>query len=614
MASTRLTREEMEAELSALRADNQHLTNSLCALKVAFYNGYYRSNGVMVCFDIPTLERFYFDGHEGNLHFSEVERQRVLSACKDILFDPLGFPVAVYYKKSLHDEVKKFDVRLDPQNTTVRDVYKALVKLSPKTFPALVDDNAILPAFFNIIHGSIANLEPEGNEYYAREGDRSVYCEDPLQVWFPSQEDESDEDEDEDERPDILRCFFNFVGFGYNEAVEWLIGSNKTVYEVKEHLTFRIVNLTAEDIYLVYDDVILNTNYIFGDVVPDEATVAVYLHTAEDEDETDEAEYKETVRERLEHLIRVTDENNELPDGWDAQVTEYVDLFAPTPDTPWDAEDIPENELELLAEDYFKWMGYDSEQEMRPYLFKWIGRDTDTYVEVEIHRAQNVYEVKYYITEEEPNLNAEDIRLVYRDNILEDDEANFFDIVPRGASVQVFINGRGGGDKKRKLEEKLEDYKEKIQKQQQKVLPENNQYAKDVLPIVDFYTNGSGTSIQTRVNMLNSVESNALSDAYWNEEKGQVDRIVKSIGKHLVPQIKWLEDVRNQSDEARKLLILAVESAYVAEISDGRRADNSIFEGILESHISELENEAEIQRRVEQFTQSQTATAMDDDL
>ena len=211
MASTRLTREEMEAELATLRADNQRLTNSLFALQVAFFNGYYRSNGVMVCFDRDVLERLYFEGHyelehpeKVSVSFTEEEWQRVrrvfnghqelhdIKPCdtfkkfRDILFGTFGYPIVVYYKKSRNDEVVKFDVRLSARNTTVRDVYKALVKLSPTTFPRLVNGNAILPVFFEDIEDPIRRLRPVGNRHFALEAERSISHYEPLQVWFPS--------------------------------------------------------------------------------------------------------------------------------------------------------------------------------------------------------------------------------------------------------------------------------------------------------------------------------------------------------------------------------------------------------------------------------------------
>ena len=623
MASTRLTREEMEAELTALRADNQRLSNSLCALQIAFVQGHTRPKGVNVCFDIPALERFYFEGHEGDLHFSEAERQMVLTAfleqdlngirlnstCgvfNDILLDTLGFPVAVYYKRSRNDEVVKFDARLDPLNTTVRDVYKALVKLSPTTFPALVNDNALLPVFFAEIVIPITRLGTVGNRRYEREADRSVSRFDPLQVWFPAQEededesdeDESDEDEDEDETPEILRCFFNFVGFGNNETVEWLIHSHKTVYEVKESLTFRIDGLTAEDIYLVYDDFTLGINYIFGAVVPDNATVAVCLHTPEDEDESDDDEAL-TVRERLEHLIsRVADEHDELPDGWDAQITEYIDLFAPTPDTPWDAEDIPHNELELLAEDYFGWMGYNKEAETLPYLFRWIGRDTDTIMEVEIHRAQNVYEVKYYLTEEEPNLYAQDIRLVYRDNVLENDEANFFDIVPAGATVQIFINGRGGGERKRKttVEDKIEqtqnDYEEAVAK-----ITASNHFYEEFMKYKNDIEANLGGALPARLNGMTLDELRRFEEAYYNTEHpcNDVERWMGDVAPTLTP----LGSVLKDAELVKKALDLLLSSAYRSAYRKNSQCDHKGFEAFLQKVIEKREEEAELSRRVE---------------
>ena len=637
MASTRLTREEMEAELTALRADNQRLSNSLCALQIAFVQGHTRPKGVNVCFDIPALERFYFEGHEMHqfyfygdyaLHFSEAERQMVLTAfleqdlkgirlqstCgvfNDILLDTLGFPVAVYYKRSRNDEVVKFDVRLDPQNTTVRDVYKALVKLSPTTFPALVNDNALLPVFFAEISvpRMVISLQTVGNRRYEREADMSVSRFDPLQVWFPVQEaqedeDESDEDEDEDEdeRPEILRCFFNFLGFGNNETVEWLIGSDKTVYQVKDSLTFRIDGLTAEDIYLVYDDFILHSNFIFSEVVPDEATVAVCLHTPEDEDESDDDEAL-TVRERLEHLIsRVADEHDELPDGWDAQITEYIDLFAPTPDTPWDAEDIPHNELELLAEDYFGWMGYNKEAETLPYLFRWIGRDTDTVMEVEIHRAQNVYEVKYYLTEEEPNLYAKDIRLAYRDNVLENDEANFFDIVPANATVQVFINGRGGGSgNKRSYDEMLEETNEEMTKHYNKVAQDNN-WA-NVLQVVkaELENHPKGSLLTDTVKKMNKEAFERLSDNYWNCRYTNIPRIVPDIAGCFLPMFDQIVKAEKDAVVAKRALLAILVHHYTAEFANGQ-SSNGNFEALLEAqgeYVEKQEKEAQMRAEIE---------------
>ena len=80
---------------------------------------------------------------------------------------------------------------------------------------------------------------------------------------------------------------------------------------------------------------------------------------------------------------------------------------------------------------------------------------------------------------EEPNLKAEDIRLGDNNDVLEDDEANFFIMAPRGASAHIFTNGLGGGDKKRKIEGKVGDYNDNIKKQQRKVLPEKEAFLID---------------------------------------------------------------------------------------------------------------------------------------
>lgn len=219
---------------------------------------------------------------------------------------------------------------------------------------------------------------------------------------------------------------------------------------------------------------------------------------------------------------------------------------------------------------------------------------------------------EHFIESNELDLEPDDLRVVWQDRDLDDDET-WDELGYEGGdtiNIQVFIRGRGGGGKKRKLEDIIEDKEDYSNKLTTKTSEDNPFKAK----IENLYEKMAGDEygqpIADLVQNLGQEQLHNLSEKYWGSKHNNYERYLPEIAENLVPLMGEIMKTERHSNEAKKYLNAILEEFFVKEFNDGTSVKNELFENLLEVMADEINkeqtrihNEEEIERRAQERAQ-----------
>lgn len=221
---------------------------------------------------------------------------------------------------------------------------------------------------------------------------------------------------------------------------------------------------------------------------------------------------------------------------------------------------------------------------------------------------------KETLAEHYDGLTSDDIRLlVHEGDLCDDDNIRWYDI-KEGDTLHAKIRSRGGGGKKRTLDERENDVNVAIQMAMNNVKNDNQHLA--VLQHLkhEIDTNG-GKVFENIIGKLSREQLSELNESWNNCSSNSMPVVLKAIWSSLHSSFNQIQKAEADAQTAKKLILPLLELAYIKGfgVEDGRgECDHNIFETLMEKRQIVISNEEEIERRVnERLYNLSTATDAD---
>ena len=106
---------------------------------------------------------------------------------------------------------------------------------------------------------------------------------------------------------------------------------------------------------------------------------------------------------------------------------------------------------------------------------------------------------------------------------------------------------------------------------------------------------------------INEMDLKACQElqALYNDSSAITDRMLKNIAQCFITELGDINRSLIELSDLKEMILTGFEHSYTTSFFDGKMSNQS-FENMMSNRLSELENEAEISRRVQQQSENMT--------
>eukprot|EP00434_Breviolum_minutum_P046049 symbB.v1.2.041448.t1/scaffold8194.1/size7355/1 len=207
-----------------------------------------------------------------------------------------------------------------------------------------------------------------------------------------------------------------------------------------------------------------------------------------------------------------------------------------------------------------------------------------------------------------------DIRLLFRDRDL-DEDSTIGDVgITEGITILVMPRARAGGGK-RKLEDRQTEVWNRAVSAMDSVNPDNA-----FLPVLqDLHQKvcNDANIFEDCINQLPPDLLDKLSEAWFNSQQSNVERVIDDIWHVLTPEYQQIFKMEEHCKQARRMIAPLLSFMYLKKFPNSSRqnCEHETFENLIVNRQDNVQREHEINRRVEERVrqvEQQTALDVDD--
>ena len=127
-------------------------------------------------------------------------------------------------------------------------------------------------------------------------------------------------------------------------------------------------------------------------------------------------------------------------------------------------------------------------------------------------------------------------------------------------------------------------------------LPADNVYHRQVSATIGNIENAAGAVIKTAVEAMNLAEVSRLSELYWSSHQSY-ERMLVDIAPAMIPLADEMTSCIDSALQAKDVLLVLLEFAYVQEFWTDCKVSNKPFENLIAERWKECKIEARILRK-----------------
>lgn len=211
-------------------------------------------------------------------------------------------------------------------------------------------------------------------------------------------------------------------------------------------------------------------------------------------------------------------------------------------------------------------------------------------------------------------IHSEDIRLLFRDRDLYEDSIIGDVGITEGITILVMPRARAGGGK-RKLEDRQTEVWNRAVSAMDSVNPDNA-----FLPVLqDLHQKvcNDANIFEDCINQLPPELLDKLSEAWFNSQQSNVERVIDDIWHVLSPEYQQIFKMEEHCKQARRMIAPLLSFMYLKKYPNSSRqnCEHDTFENLIVNRQDDVQREHEINRRVEERVRQvvqQTALDVDD--